>query len=193
MQLPPIPSDDTPARRRLAFRGPSSLGNPRWRRLPRRRGVETLEVIVALPVLFFATLAVFEFGIALLIQQAVATAAIEGAREAALEGATTTIVAEKVRQYLVVHGITLDTTTVNATDDARLIVENGFLGTTEQRGNSGITCIAQGPSPSVTQVRVTLCVRMTDGNNHPIPNWLQIVGFTLTGKRLEISAIAPIE
>lgn len=165
----------------------------RWRPVVRRRGVETLEAILALPVLVIATVAVLEFGIALLVQQAVVDAAIEGAFEAAKEGSNTSLAAREVRRQLAVHNLTFNTAATNATDDVRVVVENGFLGTTEQRGNITLACFADGSAPDATQVRVTVCVLMTDGNNHPVPNWLAFAGFSLTGRRFEASATAQIE
>lgn len=185
MFTPPKPPLHQPSDR-------ASRHKRRRRLFAHRRGVETLEAILALPVLVVATLAVIQFGIAMLVQQAVTTAAIEGAREGGRLGSNTTRVAEEIRRHLAVHNITLDTTTTNATDDARVCVEFGPV-ICEYRGNASFECHPQGNTPDADQVRVTVCVRMTDGDGHPVPNWLKFVGFSLVGRRIEVSALAPRE
>ena len=57
-----------------------------------------------LPILFFGMLAIFEFGIVMLLEQALVTAATEGAREAA-KGADSDEVASVVENILRVHNI----------------------------------------------------------------------------------------
>ncbi len=52
------------------------------KRVSRRRGKLTLEVLLILPILFLTTMAVFQFGIAMTIKQAVTHAATVAAREA---------------------------------------------------------------------------------------------------------------
>ena len=63
-----------------------------------------LEFMLVLPVLFIGTLAIFEFGIVMLLEQAIITSATEGAREAA-KGADPDEVALAVEQSLRLHNI----------------------------------------------------------------------------------------
>jgi Flp pilus assembly protein TadG len=161
-----------------AFRAERSPSRrPRW-------GAVTLELILGFPVLLIATVAVLEFGIALLVQQAITAAAIEGAREAA-KGSTAAEVAEAVDRILSVHSIAGATA---GTPDVRVDVENASgLATV---GDATIPCMPNGPSSlNPNEVRVTVCVRMTDGDR-PVPDWLSYFGFSLSGKTFETSAMA---
>lgn len=160
-----------------------------------RRAVVVLEFILAFPILFITTLAVFEFGILVLVQQTLTAAAIEGAREAAKIGASTNETATVVDEILSVHQITFDPTATNTTDDARLVIEYGPpLSTTANRGNTSIPCTPIGTAPGTDEVRVTVCVNATDSTGcHPVPNWLSSFGFSLTGCEFEISSRANVE
>jgi Flp pilus assembly protein TadG len=146
-----------------------------------------LELILAMPVLIIATLAVLEFGVIALVQQAIATAAIEGAREAA-RGSMPNEVAAVVDTFLAVHDFAGATA---AMPDARVDVEVGPASSTV--GDATIPCTPQGPAVlNANEARVTVCVRMSD-NDRPVPDWLSYFGFTLAGKTYEISALAPVE
>ncbi len=152
-----------------------------------RRGVVTLEVILCLPVLIIATLAALEFGVVLVVQQAITAAAIEGAREAG-RGSTPNKVAAAVDTILAVHNIAGATA---GTPDARVQVEVGT--NSAAVGDTSIPCTPTGPATLGSgEVRVTVCVRMTDGDR-PVPDWLGYFGFSLTGKTYQISALAALE
>jgi Flp pilus assembly protein TadG len=157
-----------------------------------RRGVETLEVVLALPVLLIATIAVFEFGFLILVHQAVTTAAVEGVREAAKDQSTTEATALEVQRILGVHEMSFATTGTNTTDDVRVVVER-FGSPTDQVGNTSLLCSPQGITLLPNQIRVTVCIRMTNANGRPVPNWLSSLGFTLVDRRLEASALASAE
>lgn len=161
----------------------------------RRRGVVVLEFLLAFPILFITTLAIFEFGILVLVQQTLTAAATEGAREAAKIGASTNETATVVDEILSVHQIAFDPTATNATDGARLIIEYGPpLSTTAERGNTSIPCSPIGPAPGTDEVRVTLCVTATDATGcQPVPDWLSSFGFSLSGCEFEISSRANVE
>jgi Flp pilus assembly protein TadG len=147
-----------------------------------------------MPVLFLATLAVFEFGILLLVEQAIVTAAIEGAREGAKVGATTNAVAERVQRIIDVHCISFDTTGTTG-GDARVIVEDGSGVISGERGNLTIACTPNGPAPSLRQIRVTVCVPVTDSATGctPVPDWLSGFGFSISGKLFRVSSVANLE
>lgn len=157
-----------------------------------RRGAETVELVLALPVLLIATIAIFEFGIVMLVHQAVTTAAVEGVREAAKDQSTTQNAAIEVQRILSVHELSFATASTNTTDDVRVVVER-FGSPTDQVGNTTLSCSPQGGSLVVNQVRVSVCVRMTNSNGRPVPNWLRSLGFTLAGRTFEASALASVE
>ena len=169
---------------------------PHSRRLRKPRGAVTLEAIAVLPPLLILFIAVLEFGIAILTQQAVTSASLEGARTAARENATTNIVAADVLQFLTVHEVTFNTTGTNAVDDARVIIEVGAagpVGLAGERGNTTLPCTPNGGALAANQVRVTVCVRMTNGANQPVPDWLNSFGFTTVGRNLEVSSLTTFE
>ena len=189
-----------------------------WRRhgRPLRRGVVTLEVILAFPILIIATLAIFEFGMLMLVQQTIATAATEGARAAAREAtpdAANVAALRAVNQVLSVHNLAIDpsnsanlltdakhsgdydgvapnNTTVALLTDAKLIVEYGGMAPM-MTGDPMLNC--QPPtSPPMTaaEVRVTVCIDLT---TTPLINLLSGLGLDLMGQRMEISSLASLE
>ncbi|MCH7688084.1 MAG: pilus assembly protein [Planctomycetes bacterium] len=139
------PNQSTAREIRSVLRALKLQGACRSRR-NRRGGSVTLEFILAFPILFIATLAIFEFGILLLVEQAVVTAAIEGSREGAKLGSTTDCVAKKVQSILGVHCIEFDTMTAQPNSgEARVIVEDGSGMISGERGNLSISCTPEGP------------------------------------------------
>lgn len=169
-----------------------SRRSERKRHAKSRRGAETLEVILALPALLIATIAIFQFGFIMLVHQAVTAAAVEGVREAAKDQSTTVAAAMEVQRILGIHRLSFSTNSTNSIDDVRVLVER-FGSPTDQVGNSTLPCSAQGGTLQLNQVRVTVCVRMTNADGRPVPNWLSSFGFTLVGRTLEASAIAVAE
>ena len=161
----------------------------------RRGGSVTLEFILAFPILFIATLAIFEFGILMLVEQAVVTAAIEGSREGAKLGATTDCVAKKVQSILGVHCLVFDTMMSQPNSgDALVIIEDGSGLISGERGNLSISCTPQGPALTSTQIRVTVCVPVTDVDGcKPVGDWLAYFGFSLQGKVFRVSSVANLE
>lgn len=147
-----------------------------------------------MPVLFLTTLAVFEFGILMLVEQAFITAAVEGAREGAKVGATTNAVADRVQQIIGVHCVTFDTTGTTG-GDARVIVEDGSGVISGERGNLAIDCTPVGSSPSPVQIRVTVCAPVTDAATgcRPVPDWLSGFGFSISSKNFQVSSLANLE
>ena len=161
----------------------------------RRGGSVTLEFIMAFPILFIATLAIFEFGILMLVEQAVVTAAIEGSREGAKLGATTDCVAKKVQSILGVPCLVFDTMMSQPNSgDALVIIEDGSGLISGERGNLSIQCTPEGPVPSSRQIRVTVCVPVTDISGcKPVPDWLSYFGFSLQNKVFRVSSVANLE
>lgn len=160
-----------------------------------RRAAIIVELLLVFPILFITTLAIFQFGILAVVDQTVTASATAGAREAAKIGAVTNEVAGVIDDILSVHAITFDPTTTNGTDDARVIIEYGApISTTVERGNTSITCSPIGPAVGTDEVKVTVCVNVTNAaGEQPVPDWLSTFGFSLAGRKFEISSLANVE
>jgi Flp pilus assembly protein TadG len=139
---------------------------------------------LVLLLLLAVTLAVIEFGMSVLVQQAVVAAANAGARELA-KGASSTEVAAVISQRLQVYRIrihphapvcvTLETGTGTVTfGDPRL-----------GRGSAG-------PELAPNEVRVTIAALLSR-HNRPVPNWLAPYGVSLSGKLVRGSSLALLE
>ncbi|WP_339735383.1 TadE/TadG family type IV pilus assembly protein [uncultured Gimesia sp.] len=165
----------------------------------RRSGSVLLEFILAFPIILIISLAIIEFGFFALLQQTVTAATIEGSREAAQVGATTTSIGNLIQQYVAINSLYLDVAQQPAAPGAGdvlvVIQEGGILpAQTQTIGNSDILCTPVGPPPTPTEVKVTICLNLTDTNGtFPLPNLLSSFGFTLSGKQLEISAMTGLE
>ena len=72
--------------------------------------------------------------------------------------------------------------------DVRLIIEGGSADP-EDFGDPTTPCSANGPTLDADQVRVTVCTQMTSA----VPDLLNIFGFSLSGRIIEVSAIAQKE
>lgn len=167
-----------------------------------RSGSVLLEFILAFPIILMLSLAIIEFGFYVLLQQTVTAAAIEGTRKAAQVGATKDDIGDLIQQYLAVNSLDLSVTTQPAASgsgngDVMVDIQDGRTGgpLSTTMGNSDIPCYPVGPSPNSTEIKVTICVNLTDNTNgtFPIPNLLYGFGFSLTGKWLEISAMTQVE
>lgn len=146
-----------------------------------RRGVSTIELIMVLVVLILATFVTFQFGIALIVKQAVAHAATVAAREAAkLNPADLTELQCDIDHVLAGHQIAIGT-------NASFVLENPVA----QPQQGAPTCIPPAlPVLDDDEVRVTICVNLTA---HPILNILQDYGIDYTGRTFTISAVATKE
>lgn len=188
------------------------VNRPSRRRLG-RRGVVTLELIVTLPILFFTFLAIFEFGFLGLTLQTGHTAVIEGARRGAelypplypldLAGADNDIadqIVERMNQYLGIQCLEIFDPTQGMVDDpehanVHVIIERGQNLPVERGENmpAGFECVPHGSPPTTDEIRVTLCFPLVDesdphGCGNPVPDWLDIIGFSLAGCRFEVSS-----
>lgn len=164
-------------------------------RTGRRTGSVMLEFILAFPLVLMVSLAILLFGFFALLQQTITIAAIEGSREAAQVGATTDSVGNLIQQYTALNS--LDFTALAAAPgagDVLVMIEDGSGALTQDLGNSSIPCTPVGPPPGATEIKVTICLNLTDtSGTFPIPNLLSSFGFTLSGKQLEISAMTSLE
>lgn len=162
-----------------------------------RRGSVLLEFILAFPIILILSLAIIEFGFYVLLQQTITAAAIEGTRKAAQVGATTDAVGNLIQQYVAINSLTLDVNQQPAASgfgNVLVSIDDGSGFLTETIGNSDITCYPVGPDPLASEIKVTVCVNLTDTNGKfPLPNLLSSFGFSLAGKRLEISAMTELE
>lgn len=160
-----------------------------------RRAAIFVEVLLVFPILFITTLAIFQFGILAVVDQTITASTTAGAREAAKIGATTNEIATVIDEILSVHQITFDPTTTNAIDDARVIIEYGApISATAERGNTTINCTALGPAVGTDEVKVTVCVNVTNAaGEQPVPDWLSSFGFSLSGRIFEVSSLANVE
>ena len=146
-----------------------------------RRGVYTIELIVVMIVLILATFVSFQFGIALIVKQAVAQASTVAAREAAKANpADLAELEEIIETVLAGHGITIGA-------DASFVLENPDPH--PQQGTLPCTPPTD-PVLDGDEVRVTLCVSLTA---HPILNILEAYGIDFTGKTFSISSVATRE
>ncbi len=162
-----------------------------WRS-SRRKGVEYLELILVMPILFIATLAIFEFGILLLYEETVTSATVEGAREAA-KTTDDTAVAAIIQQFLAINKVIFDTTTIsNGGGSAYVLIERGL--TKGERGNLNYAANATGPNPlNANEVRVTVSTPLVVANDQPVPNWLRYFGLNLATSKMQVSSLTLAE
>ena len=157
----------------------SSIRPVRGARRRARRGVETLQLIIALPLLVIALFAAIQYGVVMIVLGAVTHAATVGARETGKHVDDATVV-QVVDSVLSVHGIAIGP---NATVVVERFGEPTFV-------QGGVPCNPTGPAIGPDDVRVTVCVDLT---TPPLLNCLTIYGLDFTGRRLEVSAVSTVE
>jgi len=191
------------------------------RRQRRRSGAVFLEFVVAMPILFFAFLAIFEFSFAMIAVDTSTTAVVQGAREGAFQydpavpfnlnvvGDTDPSgnddiadqIALAMDEYLGVINVEIRQNTVN--DD--LTKPNAYVrivrgGVTAERGDVTLAavCTQAGAAPAANEIVVTMCYPLVDAGNpsgvgNPVPDWLSSVGFSLSTMRFEATSRALLE
>lgn len=159
-----------------------------------------LEFILAFPIILMLSLAIIEFGFYALVQQTVTVATIEGARKAAQVGATIDDVGDLIQEIVAVNSLTLTVAPASpGSGDVLVMIDDGSDVLDGSLGNSDIPCSPDGPGPSdgstwPTEIKVTVCVNLTDTNGtFPVPDLLSSFGFSFSGKQLEISAMTVLE
>lgn len=187
----------------------------------RRSGAVFLEFIVAMPILFFAFLAVFEFAFAMIAVDTSTTAAVQGAREGAFQydasvpfdnngGGNTdptgnNDIADQIAlamdEYLGVINVEIRQNGVSdnaAKPNAYVRIVRG--GVTAERGDATLAaaCNQAGAAPAANEIVVTLCYPLVDAGNptgvgNPVPDWLSSVGFSLSTMRFEATSRALLE
>ena len=154
-------------------------------KLRRRRtaGFSSIELILVTVVLIVTTFASLQFGLALIVKQAIAQAAIVAAREAG-KGANLDELESAIESVLAGHQIEIG-------DDASFVLEDAPNDPTpQQRGNLDCMPPAGSPVLSSDEVRVTICVSL---NAHPFLNILQSYGIDFADHEFLISSVAPRE
>lgn len=126
----------------------------RPRRFCRRKGSLTLQIVLVLPILLVATIAIIQLGFLLTLRQAVYHAATVGAREAA-KGGDIDHVTCVVNSILRTHGIQVGTC-------ASVILEDVAVSLTPIQAGTA-TCYPP-PTPVLdgNEVRVTVCVDLSN-------------------------------
>ena len=148
----------------------------------RRGGMQTVEVVLVLPLLLMVTLAIFQFGVLVLIQQSVAHAATVTAREAG-KGADVAELVLVADEIMGPHCIKIGT-------DAAVVLEDAAAIPPIVSGGSQ-TCLppAAPPVPS-DEVRTTICVGLAQ---QPFLTALEAFCIDLSDKRFEISSLVKKE
>lgn len=164
-----------------------ALGSDRRRRL--RRGIQTLEAVLAIPILLIAMFAFFQFGPLVTVQQAVTQATVEAAREISkvhmfdLSDSSDLAVAEDVvNEVLGVHGIQVG-------DSGLLVILEDASGV-ECLGDALLEpthCPAATSVTDVAEYKVTLILRL---ENSPIPNVLGSYCVDLSDKYFQVTSVS---
>ncbi len=145
-----------------------------------RRGVETLELILVLPVLVILIVFCVQFAMVAIFQSAVTHAASVGAREAG-KGADLDTIVDAVQQIVGVNCITISD--VNGSGTKVVLEDAGSP--TEEFGDALLVCTPPGNALEPTQVRVTVCV---DLSATPFCDALAAWGVTFAGRDLKASS-----
>ena len=190
------------------------------RRQRRRSGAVFLEFVVAMPILFFAFLAIFEFSFAMIAVDTSTTAVVQGAREGAFQydpavvfdnnvagtgiglGTDPSVnddiadqVALAMDEYLSVINVEIRENGVDDdTDKPNAYVQIVRGGVMAERGDATLTCNATGAAPAANEIVVTLCYPLTSTSNGiPVPDFLSTAGFSLSTYRFEATSRALLE
>ena len=185
-----------------------------------RRGAVVVEFLIAMPVLFTAFLAIFEFGVLALVIEQGAHAVDEGAREGAKAWGSSVAFDNNVAgnydptgnddiadQIALAMDAILDVFDLEvrqngvsdnpAKANVLVVIERGT--STARRGNNTLTCNRTGSAPGATEIVVTLCFPLVDSTapstayGNPVPNWLVPFGFNLSAYRFEMSCRSELE
>ncbi|MFI4876379.1 MAG: hypothetical protein ACIALR_13600 [Blastopirellula sp. JB062] len=165
------------------------MRNPIYRQIPMRKrlrcGVQTLELIIAFPLLLIASMAILQFATISAFQATVEAAVAEAAREAAkavdpLDAPQTAL--DTFNRAMQMHGIT-----TGVTPQIALAVEQ--VGSQSIFGDQTVTPISL-PSPggvAVGEVRVTAWVALRSA---PTPNLLKSFGLNFQHRYIETSHVS---
>lgn len=186
------------------------------------RGAVVLEFLLAMPIVFFSTLGIFEFVILGLLIHAGTTAAIEAAREGSkvypsmipfndpngepsYDPDDFDDVADRIalvaEQYLGIYGLDVEPSPVAGRSTAVVVIERNPVSgplETATRGDSTITANQTGADPADGEIIVTVAFNYVDpgdptGNGNPLPDWLSAFNFSLQSARFQLTARASLE
>ncbi|MHB8901762.1 MAG: TadE/TadG family type IV pilus assembly protein [Thermoguttaceae bacterium] len=141
--------------------------------------METLELILVLPVLLILIVFCVQFAMVALFQSAVVHAATVGAREAG-KGADLATVVEVVQRIVGVHCITIDGS------GTKVVLEDSDSLLPAQAFGDPTLCNPPASLLGPNQVRVTVCV---DLSATPFCNALANWGVTFAGRTLKGSSV----
>ena len=151
-----------------------------------RRGVQVLEMILITPVFVAVFVAAAEY-VPVLIGQSTLTHAVgEGAREAGKGGNLNDVVAA-VNKVLLANNLAVTDTPGSGT---MVVLQDGP--NTFEFGDPNLS-FAPPPSPAGGEVRVTLNVLFSAtkiGSTIPMVSPFNVFGYTLDGKRFQVSSLA---
>jgi hypothetical protein len=181
-----------------------------------------LEFLLAMPIVFFSTLGIFEFVILGLLIHGGTVAAIEAAREGAKiypsmvpfndpNGEPSydpddfddiadriALVAEK---YIGLYGLDVEPTAVPGRSTAKVVIKRNTFGgplETATRGDNTITANQTGTDPADGEIIVTVAFNYVDpsdptGYGNPLPDWLSAFNFSLQSARFQLTARQALE
>jgi len=153
--------------------------------LARRRGAVTLELILVLPVLVVMLVAMVEYTTLMILQSTVTHAATVGAREAG----KIADIDEVVEAVSVVLGANCIELSDEERSGTKVTLEGGGLLPAQFGDPSLAPTLPENPiEPDEVRVTVSVALAAT-----PFCDALQAFGFTLFGKRLEVSSLVKKE
>jgi hypothetical protein len=140
--------------------------------------VETLELIMALPVLVLAFVAALQYGLMMVVHHSVAAAAQDGARVAERCGADTAKIQSAVDRALSAHSLAVG-------PGVRVLVQDD-TGTVSSVGDASLTTSRTAVPPAAGELRVVVLVAMAQA---PVPNALAGYGLDFAGDQYEASTV----
>ncbi|NQU25765.1 MAG: pilus assembly protein [Candidatus Nealsonbacteria bacterium] len=144
----------------------------------RRRGVQTLELVIALVVLIVLFVAGIQFGTTMIVEQAVTHAATVGAREAG-KGAPIDELALVVERILAPH-------VVHVGSCASVVLEDPSAAAPVQQAGTLPCDPPSEPALESGEVRVTVAI---DLSRRPFLNALAAFGISSRGKQFTVSSV----
>jgi len=153
------------------------------RTIYRRRGIQTLELLFAVPILFALLGAALVYERMLIVESGVTQASIAGAREAG-KGASVDEVTGVVNHVLAAYGVAINDRS------GSIVVERGG----DLAAACGEACAPATPPTGPQEVRVTVCVTLGAGKAAAKgPGILDSLASFLHGKRLCASSLVSQE
>ena len=155
-----------------------SFGSSQRHRSRQRQGVEVLELILVLPILFLTLIAGVQFSSVIAVDSTLSQASMEASRLAAI-GCAESEIDDRVNEFLAVHSTALGA-------GARIVIEDE-TGIVQSSGDASLTSSTIGSPVTPGSVRATLLVS-TDAQ--PIPNLLRNDCVDFSGKQSEHVSVA---